>query len=87
MRLGSMKCCKESDPERFRCGKSRIREGMDAGRFWRAGVLMVLVSPLLAREFVEEYGGHTWKGKDLGSDRYRDRRGAPRFYIYSSLYH
>lgn len=57
MRLESMQWWKEHDFESVRCAVCRIREGIDAGRFCSAGVLMVLVSPLLARNFAKENQG------------------------------
>lgn len=56
MRLGSCQYWKKRDIESVRCAKCPIHEGKDAGRFVRAGVLMVLISPLLASEFAEENG-------------------------------
>ena len=67
-RWGPIQRRKECDPERVGCATGSMREGTDGWGLWRAGVLMVLVSLMLAWRFAEE-NGHKWKGKDLCCDQ------------------
>ena len=87
MRLGSIQWRKERDFESVRCAECWIREGMDAGRFCRAGVLMVLASPLLGREGAEENAGIGREEMTCEAINIRiGGGGAPRVNIYSCLY-